>query len=209
MPGKAVPGHAVKAYRQSRVIPPLFLCLFVFLFGPDSPPPPTGPGPPYSQGLYITHSDAPQSVGLLWTSDRLVADISTWQHTTLTQTSMPPVGFEPTISAGERPQTYALDGAAAGIGPLILYSGFIWKRVVRFTPRLLYPREKNLSMLWIAGWAGHTAGLNVLEKWKLSCTFPESNPRPRSPRAGHYTDWAVANPAGFQSRLYLSSYLLT
>jgi len=24
---------------------------------------------------------------------------------------MPPVGFEPTISAGERPQTYALDRA--------------------------------------------------------------------------------------------------
>ena len=30
------------------------------------------------------------------------------------QTSMPPAGFEPTISAGERPQTYALDGAATG-----------------------------------------------------------------------------------------------
>ena len=29
---------------------------------------------------------------------------------------MPPVGFEPTISAGERPQTYALDRAATGIG---------------------------------------------------------------------------------------------
>jgi hypothetical protein len=28
------------------------------------------------------------------------------------QTSMPPVGLEPTISAGERPQTYALDRAA-------------------------------------------------------------------------------------------------
>ena len=27
---------------------------------------------------------------------------------------MPPVGFEPTISAGERPQTYALDRAAVG-----------------------------------------------------------------------------------------------
>jgi len=27
---------------------------------------------------------------------------------------MPPVGFEPMISAGERPQTYALDRAAAG-----------------------------------------------------------------------------------------------
>jgi hypothetical protein len=30
------------------------------------------------------------------------------------QTSMPPVVFEPTISAGERPQTYALDRAATG-----------------------------------------------------------------------------------------------
>ena len=29
---------------------------------------------------------------------------------------MPPVGFEPTISAGEWPQTYALDWAATGIG---------------------------------------------------------------------------------------------
>jgi len=31
---------------------------------------------------------------------------------------MPPVGFEPTISAGERPQTYALDRAATGTGKI-------------------------------------------------------------------------------------------
>jgi len=30
------------------------------------------------------------------------------------QTSMPPAGFETTISADERPQTYALDGVATG-----------------------------------------------------------------------------------------------
>ena len=30
---------------------------------------------------------------------------------------MPLVGFEPTILAGERPQTYALDRAATGTGP--------------------------------------------------------------------------------------------
>ena len=36
------------------------------------------------------------------------------------RTSMPPVGFEPTISAGERPQTYALDRAATGIGRITL-----------------------------------------------------------------------------------------
>ena len=29
---------------------------------------------------------------------------------------MPPVGFEPTISAGELPQNYALDSAATGTG---------------------------------------------------------------------------------------------
>ena len=35
---------------------------------------------------------------------------------------MPPVGFEPTISAGERPQTYALDCAATGTGKVIYYN---------------------------------------------------------------------------------------
>ena len=29
---------------------------------------------------------------------------------------MPPAGFEPSISAGERPRTYALDRAATGTG---------------------------------------------------------------------------------------------
>ena len=66
----------------------------------------------------ITHNDAPQSVGLLWTSDQLVAETSTWQHTTFTtdKTPMPPVGFEPTIPADERPQTHTLDRGATGIG---------------------------------------------------------------------------------------------
>jgi len=31
-----------------------------------------------------SHSDTPQSVGFLWTSDRPIAETSTWQHTTLT-----------------------------------------------------------------------------------------------------------------------------
>ena len=40
----------------------------------------------------------------------------TTQNTHNRQTSMTPVGFGPTISAGERPQTYALDRAATGTG---------------------------------------------------------------------------------------------
>ena len=39
-----------------------------------------------------------------------------------TQTSMPPVGFEPTISAGEWPKTYTLDRAVTGTGTKQLFS---------------------------------------------------------------------------------------
>jgi hypothetical protein len=38
----------------------------------------------------ITHTlDTTHSVGLLWTSDQLVAETSTWQHTTLTTDKQP------------------------------------------------------------------------------------------------------------------------
>ena len=36
--------------------------------------------------------------------------------------SMPPAGFDPTISAAERPPTYVLDRAATGVGCLSWYS---------------------------------------------------------------------------------------
>jgi len=36
-----------------------------------------------------SHSGTPHSVGLLWTSDQLDAETSTWQHTTLTRLRLP------------------------------------------------------------------------------------------------------------------------
>jgi hypothetical protein len=45
--------------------------------------------PPRSRGLLITHKYAPQSVGLLWTSDQPLAESSTWQHTTHTPDKHP------------------------------------------------------------------------------------------------------------------------
>ena len=65
-----------------------------------------------------SHTTTHQSVGFLWTSDQLVAvDLYLTIHNTHNrQTSNPPVGFEPTISVGERPHTYALDRAAIGTG---------------------------------------------------------------------------------------------
>jgi len=48
-----------------------------------------GPLPPHSWGFWITHSDASQSVGLLWMSDHFVAETSTWKNTTLTTNKHP------------------------------------------------------------------------------------------------------------------------
>ena len=38
----------------------------------------------HTRAICPTHNDAPQSVGLLWASDQLIAETSTWPHTTLT-----------------------------------------------------------------------------------------------------------------------------
>jgi hypothetical protein len=60
--------------------------------------------------LYHTH-DTQHSVGLLWKSDQLVAETSTWQHTQHSHPTKPPChrrDSNPAISAGERPQTDAL-----------------------------------------------------------------------------------------------------
>jgi hypothetical protein len=49
---------------------------------------------------------------------------------------MPPVEFEPTISAGDRPQTYALDRAAAGIGKV---SELVFKKYhVSYLVQIIY-----------------------------------------------------------------------
>jgi hypothetical protein len=64
----------------------------------------------------ITLRHTPQSVGLLWTSDRPVARPLLDNANTVQDKHYAPVGFEPTISASAWPQTYALDSAATGIG---------------------------------------------------------------------------------------------
>jgi len=80
------------------------------------PPPPTPtfrataqrvPWRPRFWGFYITHNNAQQSVGLLCTSNQFVPSQRPLPDNSQQsqQTSMPPAGFEPKISAGERPQT--------------------------------------------------------------------------------------------------------
>jgi hypothetical protein len=74
-----------------------------------------GPWPPHSWG-FLDHTQWRATFGRTpldeWSARR--RDLYLTKHNR--QTSMTPVRFEPTISAGERPQNHALDRAATGIG---------------------------------------------------------------------------------------------
>lgn len=61
------------------------------------------------------HSDTPQSVGLLWTSDRPKQRTLTTPNTPKRQTCICPAGFEPAISTRERQQINAFERTATGI----------------------------------------------------------------------------------------------
>jgi len=67
-----------------------------------------------------THLDRPHSVGLLWTNDQAVAELSklTPRNTPKRQTSMPPAGFEPAVPARNLTPTHR---AATGIGGTYAY----------------------------------------------------------------------------------------
>jgi len=106
-------------------------CLFVCLFLACQPP--SGPGPPHSRG-FLDHiqrliTDVRVSVDE-WSARRRDLYLTT-HNTHNRQTSMPPVGFEPTISAGEQLQTYTLDRAATGTGCWYLYWSIFQSRPFR------------------------------------------------------------------------------
>ena len=81
---------------------------------------------------FLDHTQRRSTVGstLLdeWSARRRHIYLTT-HYTHNRQTSVPPVGFEPTISAGERPQIYALDRAATGTG----ISYHIYRIIYTFT----------------------------------------------------------------------------
>jgi hypothetical protein len=52
------------------------------------------------------------------------------------------------------------------IAPGFLDLGISWRRVVSFTPLLLYPQGKSHTH-WIGGWVDLRAGLEDMEKLKF------------------------------------------
>jgi len=79
--------------------------------------------------MFLDHTQRRTKVGRTpldeWSARRRDLYLTTY-NTHNGQTSMPPVEFEPTISAGERPQTYALDRAATGTGNKMVICWGIW-----------------------------------------------------------------------------------
>jgi hypothetical protein len=92
-----------------------------------------------SRGFLITHNDAPQSVGPLWTSDQLVAETSTWQHTTHTTNIHAPGG----IRTYDRSRRTAVDLR-------LRWSGH-WDRPVRMDTGVKYSNNevRNQSLAFI------------------------------------------------------------
>jgi hypothetical protein len=83
---------------------------------------------------FLDHTQRRTTVGRTpmeeWSARRRDLYLTT-HNTHNRQTSMPPVGFEPTISAGERPQTYVLDRTATGTGIHVDYVCEIFLHILR------------------------------------------------------------------------------
>ena len=75
------------------------------------------------------------------------------------QTSMPPVGFEPTISAGERPRTYALKHRAA-IG-----TGILWLR------RMNKNTDNHIRTKFIV----YVQHVSASKRVRIFCTYRKGN----------------------------------
>ena len=98
-----------------------------------------GAWPPRSWG-FLDHTQRRTTVGRTaldeWSARHRDLYLTT-HNTHNRQTSMPPVGFELTISAGERPQTYALDRAATGTGVCIYIYTYIYIYIYKISFRKL------------------------------------------------------------------------
>jgi hypothetical protein len=88
----------------------LLLLLFSLALQPS-----VGYGLLVTRGFLITHSDAPRSVGFLWTSDQLVAETSTWQHAT---DKLPCLRWDwnPRLRQASGCRPTSLDRSASGTG---------------------------------------------------------------------------------------------
>ena len=119
----------------------------VVCFGATAP---SGSGPPHSRGFSRSHTtDAPQAVRLLWTSDQLVAQTSTWQHTTLTTNIHAPGGIRTHNRSRRAAADLRLRLRATGIGGgSVNTNKYVWRVSYKFNYTLGVIREVKMNALY-------------------------------------------------------------
>ena len=124
-----------------------------------------GSWPPHFWG-FLDHTQRRTTVGRTplhkWSAHR--RDLYLTAHNTHNrQTSMPPVGFEPTISGGERPQTYALNRAATGTGIINSYKNvkLKLKKLVTLTYGVIHKSLRDFRLLRYSKRDGQAEGKHV------------------------------------------------
>jgi len=113
-----------------------------------------GSWPPHSWG-FLDHTQRRTTVGRTpldeWSARR--RDLCLTTHNAHNrQISMPPVGFEPTTSAGERPQTYALDRpySRSSCIPTFAETGTVPQIIPWLFPFRLFTIHNSLTILLIS-----------------------------------------------------------
>ena len=113
--------------------------------------------------MFLDHTKRRSTVGRTpldeWSARRRDLYLTT-QHLQQTDTSMSPTGFEPAIPASERPQIYALDGAATGTGNLY------WYHFINYNDKENEPTTKFSRNMWTREGASITQSWNV--RWTKS-----------------------------------------
>jgi len=103
----------------------------------------SGPGPPHSRIFNITHKDASQSVGLLWSRDQPVAETCTWQHATLTTDRHLKLRWDSNPQSQQASVRRPTHETARPLGSAVaLYNLWYWKS-------FSYSHRNNLQYVWL------------------------------------------------------------
>jgi len=123
---------------------------------------------------FLDHTQRRTTVGRTpleeWSARRTDLYLTT-HNTYKRQTSTSPVGFEPAIPAGERPQTDALDGAATGTGLLCT----VHVKISTANLRLIDSPETSTvygELCWLTGLQNEAAA--GLKQRRIVCVLSET-----------------------------------
>ena len=114
---------------------------------------------------FLDHTQRRTTVGRTsldeWSARRRDLYLTT-HNTHNRKTSMPPVGFEPTTSAGEWSQTYALDRTATGTGHQEVYCVYVYIYIYIYIYTYIQQLLRFVLFSWLSiGWPANRQSTNT------------------------------------------------